>query len=152
MMKSLPRLGLATGAALLTGCLLLPTAYADAEGYRAEVLRHLLHRSTTTADGSPIVYPESEHPEVSTLEIIIPPGAETGWHKHPGPLYTYVTAGEVEVELEDGRKTTFGAGDVIYEVVDRWHNGVNHSSVDAKLIVIALGEVGKPLVVPKETE
>lgn len=150
MIKTSLRLGSAVGATLMLGLLLAPPASADAEGYRAEVLSNLLHRATTTSDGAPIVYPHSDHPEVSALEIIIPPGAETGWHKHPGPLYTYVTAGEVEVELEDGRKTAFGAGDVIYEVVDSWHNGVNRGSVDARLIVFALGEEGAPLVVPKE--
>ncbi|MCK9563255.1 MAG: cupin domain-containing protein, partial [Bacteroidales bacterium] len=144
MMKSPLRLGLTACAPLMLSLSLMPAALADAEGYRAEVLSNLLHRATTTSDGAPIVYPHTEHPEVSTLEIIIPPGAETGWHKHPGPLYTYVTAGEVEVELEDGRKTSFGAGDVIYEVVDSWHNGVNRGSVDARLIVFALGEEGTP--------
>ncbi|MFA5547250.1 MAG: cupin domain-containing protein [Porticoccaceae bacterium] len=126
-----------------------PLALAD-EGYRPEIASTLLHRATTTADGAPIRYPASDHPEVSTLEIVIPPGAETGWHKHPAPLYTYVMAGEVEVELEGGKLARYGAGDVVYEVVDSWHNGVNRGSEDVRLIVFALGSEGAPLVIPRE--
>ena len=120
------------------------------EGYRPEVASTLLHRATTTADGAPIRYPASDHPEVSTLAIVIPPGAETGWHKHPGPLYTYVVAGEVDVELDGGKVARYGAGDVVYEVVDSWHNGVNRGSEDVRLIVFALGSEGEPLVNPRE--
>ncbi|MFA5494140.1 MAG: cupin domain-containing protein [Porticoccaceae bacterium] len=125
------------------------TALSDSEGYKPAVISHLLHRATTTSDGTPIRYPDSDQPEISTLEIIIPAGAETGWHKHPGPLYTYVAAGTVEVELEGGSKASFGPGEVIYEVVDSWHNGVNRGAEDVRLIVFALGSEGAPLVIPK---
>lgn len=136
----------------VTFILLLALApfFATAEGYKPEVKSKVLHRATTTSNGAPITYPLSEHPEVSTLDIVIPPGAETGWHKHPVPLYTYVMAGEVEVEMEGGKKMTFVAGDVVYEVVDTWHNGINRGSVDARLIVFALGTEGKALVIPRE--
>ncbi len=137
-------------AILVLGAPLAATNLWADEGYRQEVIRNLLHRATTTVDGSPIHYPDTDHPEVSTLEIIIPPGGETGWHKHPGPLYTVVMSGSVEVELDNGEKNTFGAGDVIYEVVDTWHNGVNRGSEDARLIVVALGSEGEPLVVPRD--
>lgn len=139
---------LCTTAIILAFALAPLTALA--EGYKPEVISKVLHRATTTSNGAPIVYPRTEHPEVSALDIVIPPGAETGWHKHPGPLYTYVLSGAVEVEVEGGKKTTFGEGDVIYEVVDTLHNGVNHGTVDAHLIVFALGSEGEALVVPKE--
>src|SRR5690606_41501538 len=70
--------------------------------------------------------------------------------KHPAPLYTYVVAGEVEVELEGGKLARYGAGDVVYEVVDSWHNGVNRGNKDVRLIVFALGSEGAPLVIPRE--
>ncbi|KJS08117.1 MAG: cupin [Gammaproteobacteria bacterium BRH_c0] len=136
-------------ATLLVSFAFMSTAIL-AEGYKPQVKSQVLHRATTTSNGAPIAYPHTDHPEVSTLDIVIPPGAETGWHKHPAPLYTYILSGSVEVELEDGEKTTFSAGDVVYEVVDTWHNGVNRGTVDARLIVFALGTEGKALVIPRE--
>ncbi|AGA92069.1 cupin domain-containing protein [Thioflavicoccus mobilis 8321] len=126
-----------------------PAALADADGYAAGVSSVILERGTTTADGAPIAYPCTDRPEVTAAEVTIAPGAETGWHKHPIPLYAYVQQGELEVRLDDGRVSSFHGGDVIFEVVDTWHNGKNVGDDEVKLIVFYLGIAGEPTTIKR---
>lgn len=100
--------------------------------------------SSTTANGAPIVYPKTDNPEVRILHIEVPPGAETGWHIHPTPCYGYILSGSLTVELEDGTKMTYKAGQALAEVVNTRHNGKNTGTEPAKLIMVVTGEKGSP--------
>jgi quercetin dioxygenase-like cupin family protein len=103
--------------------------------------------SSSTANGAPIVYPRTDRPEVRILQIEVPPGAETGWHRHPSPCYGYVISGSLTVELEDGTKMTYKAGQALAEVVNTLHNGKNTGAETAKLIMVVTGEKGSPTAV-----
>lgn len=85
------------------------------------------------------------------MTVNLMPGAETGWHKHPVPVYAYVVSGHLSVELEDGKQCSFDTGDAIVEVVDTWHNGRNNGKTPVSLAVFYLGVEGLSNVIRSET-
>jgi len=115
--------------------------------YKSGVTARVLGKSMVTGNGSRIVYPGTDKAEVTLVDVELAPGAETGWHKHPVPVYAYVVSGSIAVELENGMKRTYAAGDVIFEVVDTLHNGKNTGTVPVKMTVVYLGAEGTPNVV-----
>lgn len=117
------------------------------EGYQAQIQVMPLLRTTTTAAGQPIVYPAAVQPEVTAALVEIPPGAQTGWHKHPFPCYAYLLSGELEVELEGGKVNRFKAGDALVEAVNLMHNGRNVGTEPVKLVLFATGDKDKPFTV-----
>jgi hypothetical protein len=54
--------------------------------------------------------------DVVALRITLPPGASTGWHRHPGPGFMVVTQGAVTVYANDCTKTTYTKGQAYVEV------------------------------------
>lgn len=81
------------------------------------------------------------------MTVDLAPGAETGWHKHPVPVYAYVVSGNLTVELEGGAVLSFKAGDAIIEVVNTLHNGINGGKEPVRLAVFYLGVEGMPTVI-----
>jgi len=98
----------------------------------------------TTASGQPIVYPKTDSPEVRTLLVEIPAGAETGWHLHPMPAYAYVLSGSVTVELKDGKHYTFHAGEAFAETVGVLHNGKNTGTEPVRIVMMVTSQKGIP--------
>jgi len=98
----------------------------------------------TTASGQPIVYPKTDAPEVRTLLVEIPAGAETGWHRHPMPAYAYMLSGSVTVELENGTRYTFHAGEAFAETVGVLHNGKNTGTEPARILMTVTSQKGVP--------
>jgi quercetin dioxygenase-like cupin family protein len=103
-------------------------------------------RTTVTAGGAPIAYPTGAG-EVTLAEVILAPGAETGWHHHPIPVYAFVLEGTLEVVQEGGRAATFTAGQALAEVVGLRHNGTNRGSTRVRLLVAYCGVAGTPATV-----
>lgn len=110
---------------------------------QAVVVQSVL-QTGTTASGQPIVYPKTDSPEVRILMVDIPPGTETGWHRHPMPCYAYVLSGSVTVELKNGTNYTFHAGEGFAETVGTLHNGKNTGKEPVKLVMTVTGAKGVP--------
>jgi quercetin dioxygenase-like cupin family protein len=125
-----------------------PGLFAQAEpGYAQAIKATPLLRTTTTSAGQPIVYPKTENPEVTALLVEIPPGAETGWHRHPFPCYGYILSGALTVEFEGGATHSYKAGDALAEAVNVLHNGRNSGADPVKLVMFVTGEKGQPFTV-----
>ena len=133
-----------TVALALSG--LLPCSSLWAAEYDAAVKARLISQSGVTGSGDKIQYPAFSNPEVSALEVDFARGAQTGWHKHPVPVYAYVVSGVLQVELEDGKSLTFKPGDAIIEVVNTWHNGRNIGCEPVRLAVFYTGGKDVPNV------
>ncbi len=123
------------------------TLLAEPPVYLPQVRVQPILRTTTTAAGQPIEYPRTDHPEVSALLVTLPPGAETGWHRHPYPCYAYLLSGELTVELETGASHHYKTGDAIAETVNLLHNGKNTGSDPVKLILFVTGEKNQPFTI-----
>ncbi len=121
-----------------------------AGGYRPTIKVTPLLQTTTTAAGQPIVYPQVTNPQVTAVRVEIPPGAETGWHRHPYPCYGYILSGQLSVEMEGGKTESLEAGQALVEVVNRLHNGRNEGSEPVTLVMFVTGEKGHPFTVKAE--
>lgn len=114
--------------------------------YKTGVAAKVLTRTTVTGNGQKIVYPLTDKAEVTAMLVDLAPGAETGWHKHPVPVYAYVLKGELAVEMEGGDARQFKSGDAIVEVVNTAHNGKNSGKEPVSLIVFYTGVQDVPNV------
>ena len=100
--------------------------------------------ATTAANGQRLSYLDTDRPEVTALIVEIPPGGETGWHLHNVPVYAYMIAGTIIVEMGDGKSYRFKKGEAIFEVRATPHNGRNTGRKWAKMLVFYTGEEGRP--------
>jgi len=137
---------LAKRIGLACGLFLFPLTGLCAD-YSPGVTTRILQKTGITGNGGKIVYPRTDRAEVTAMTVELAPGAQTGWHKHPVPVYAYVIAGSLAVELESGTTLSFKEGDAIIEVVDTLHNGRNRGTGPAKLAVFYLGVEGSPTVI-----
>jgi hypothetical protein len=74
------------------------------------------------------------------------PGASTGWHTHPGPVFITVTQGEVtfyEADDPTCSPTVIRAGEG-YVDTGRGHIGRNESGNPAKDVAVVIAPVGAP--------
>lgn len=117
---------------------------AVAGDYGSGVKATLILKTTTTTGHYPVKYLNTQSPEITVMKVEIKPGAETGWHSHPVPLYAYVMEGNLTVEIRGGRTYHFTAGDPIVEVVNIPHNGKNLGTTPVVLIAFYTGEIGTP--------
>jgi quercetin dioxygenase-like cupin family protein len=104
-------------------------------------------KSTKTADGDPLKLPQSGNPEIVSVIGTLEPGGRTARHQHPVPVYVYVMEGELEVKTEGGEPRHYKAGDAFLESVDRWHQAFNKSAGESKILVVFIGEEGKPTTI-----
>lgn len=130
----------------LVASLCLMAALAHAGDYVGGVRADRILVTSTAGNGQPHRYLRTDRPEVTALNVVIPPGAETGWHLHSVPVYAYVLSGTLVVELADGTAMTFRQGEAIVEVQNLAHNGRNGGSDDVRLAVFYTGEKGRPNV------
>jgi quercetin dioxygenase-like cupin family protein len=113
--------------------------------YNQDIKIERVLKTDTTSIGQKIEYLSTNNPEVTMLKVTIPPGKETGWHKHTFPVFAYVIDGTLSVEFKGGKKREFTKGSSFAEVINTLHNGRNECKEDLVLLAIYLGEKDKPL-------
>jgi quercetin dioxygenase-like cupin family protein len=79
--------------------------------------------------------------------VVIAPGRQTNWHRHPVPCVSYILEGELSVELAGGQTRILKAGEAFAEAVGVLHNGTNLGSKPVRLVLFALGTAGQPYAV-----
>ncbi len=126
---------------LFEGNLTAPAAY------NTGVTSKVLSKTGVTSNGQKVAYPVTDKAEVTALLVDLAPGAETGWHKHPVPVYAFVLSGNLTIEMEGGNTLMFKAGDAIIEMVDTFHNGKNIGIEPVRLAVFYTGVQGLPNVI-----
>lgn len=100
-------------------------------------------KSSVTVLDQPVVYAKTETPEVSSVVQTYAPGGETGWHYHLVSSHIYVLEGVLSLEMADGQKREFQAGQAYMESVRTWHNARNLGATPLKLLVVTFGEERK---------
>ncbi|EAQ80684.1 cupin domain-containing protein [Blastopirellula marina] len=73
-------------------------------------------------------------------------------HRHPGPTFVYVLAGEIETQVGDGPLLRLKAGDTLYEPSQALHRVTRnvHPDKPAKILALHLHPVdAKELVIPE---
>jgi quercetin dioxygenase-like cupin family protein len=115
------------------------SSFVSADEYSGGVQARVVLKTKNMSNGQPIAYLKMDNPEVTVMTVELPPGAQTGWHTHPVPVYAYVLSGSLTVEMEGKKTSTFQAGDAIIEVVDTRHCGKNTGDAPVKLVVFYTG-------------
>jgi quercetin dioxygenase-like cupin family protein len=90
--------------------------------------------------------------EVIMITLDIPPGGGSPAHRHPGAHnFGYVLEGAYKYKLDNGAETVATKGQTFYESPGQLH-AVSRNASDtepAKVLVVVVNEVGKPLTVPE---
>jgi quercetin dioxygenase-like cupin family protein len=73
----------------------------------------------------------------TTVEVTLEPGQASVPHRHPGPVFGYVIAGEYEWAIDDQPAKTLKAGDTFYEPTGCLHR-VSHNPGKTKTRVLAV--------------
>jgi quercetin dioxygenase-like cupin family protein len=136
-MTLIRRLTLLAGAMLALG-----GVRAYAEHYDAKVRVRTLLEATENASGQKLAMPANA--EVHAVEVTIPAGVHTGWHRHPYAGFAYVLAGELEVEERGGAKRRYKAGQAMAEVIGEDHDGHPVGSAPVKLVAFFFTSPGQP--------
>ncbi|HLP09704.1 MAG TPA: cupin domain-containing protein [Opitutaceae bacterium] len=139
-------------AAVLASALTLSARDNSAAEYNSTVRATPLLRTTTDVAGNPLAYPTGGAAEVSGLLVELPPGAETGWHKHTVPCFAYILSGEIAVAQKSGPTRTFRAGDAFAELVNIEHNGHTLGSEPVRIVFFAAGVQGQTFTVKSAAE
>jgi len=106
-----------------------------------------LVKSGQTRDKQPLIYPKTDNPEIISVIGIIEPGGRTPLHEHPVPTHVYVLEGEVELQSLGGQPAQYKAGEAYIEALNHPHQLFNKGNVPAKVLVVFVGEEGKPTTV-----
>ena len=106
-----------------------------------------LIKTSETRDKQPIAYPKTDKPEIISAIGTIQAGGRTPLHEHPVPTYVYVLEGEIELQSEGGQPHKYKAGDAYIEALNHKHQLFNRSNAPAKILVVFVGEGGKPTTI-----
>lgn len=121
-----------------------------AQDTEAPITAETLLSTQTTVIGQPFDYPTETPAEISASIVTIAPGAETGWHIHPVPLFGYMLEGTLTVDYGSRGTRTYESGDSLVEAWNWPHNGINHGDVPVQVMVVYAGAEGLPTAVPTD--
>ena len=114
---------------LLALNMILPARAAEPALHGQYPAQRTLLSTATTVTGQPIRYPQGAAAHVTVSEITLAPGEETGWHRHPVPVFGYILAGELTVDYGPKGRHTYRTGDALVEAMNEAHNGRNTGAV-----------------------
>jgi len=126
---------------ILSACLALTALSGTALAQEASSYQNLLTplvESGTDVLGTPLEYPPGPA-KVTAAIVTIPPGGQTGWHRHEVPLFAYVLEGELSVDYGEKGTKVFTAGSGVLEAINWSHNGTNTGTVPVKLMAVYMG-------------
>ena len=104
-------------------------------------------KGTQTASNFKLEYPKTGKAEVVSVIGEIEPGGRTSRHQHPAPVFVYVLDGTLTVQAEGGQPREYPAGQAFMEDVNHWHRAFNKTSAPVKILVVFMGEEGKPTTI-----
>ena len=111
--------------------------------------KEVLLKTTSTWDNAEYKKLKIKKPEVTVLKIIINVGEELPMHKHDLVNIAYVKTGTLTVITDDNKEITLNEGEVLPELIGKYHYGKNNGKEPIELVVFYIGEKGTPLSVNK---
>jgi len=115
--------------------------------YSAE--KQVLLKTTSTWDNAEYKKLKIRKPEVTVLKIIINVNEELPMHKHDLVNIAYVKKGTLTVTTDNNKEITLHEGEVLPELIGKYHYGKNAGKEPVELVVFYIGEKGTPLSVNK---
>ena len=111
--------------------------------------KEVLLKTTSTWDNAKYEKLKIKNPEVTVLKIVINVNEELPVHKHDLVNIAYVKKGTLTVISDDNKEITLHEGDVLPELIGKYHYGKNTGKEPVELIVFYIGQKGTPLSVNK---
>ena len=111
--------------------------------------KDVLLKTTSTWDNAEYKKLKIKKPEVTVLKIIINVNEELPMHKHDLVNIAYVKKGTLTVITDNNQEITLHEGEVLPELIGKYHYGKNTGNVPVELVVFYIGEKGTPLSVNK---
>lgn len=103
-------------------------------------------KTTMTASHGKIEYPGGQA-EVVSVTGELKPGGQTARHQHPVPVFVYVLEGTLVVQADGGQPREYKTGQGFVEDVSHWHQAFNKTDKPARILVVFMGEQGKPTTI-----
>jgi quercetin dioxygenase-like cupin family protein len=94
-----------------------------------------------TVVGETLTYPSGKS-LVTAVVVTVPPGGETGWHRHPVPLFGYILEGTLEVDFGPLGTRSYKSGEGLLEAMGSAHNGKNMGTVPVRILAVYIGAYG----------
>ena len=99
--------------------------------------------ASETVIGEPLAYPTGAPAKVTAVVVTVPPGGETGWHKHSVPLFGYILDGTLSVDYGARGTRTYQTGEGLLEAMAAPHNGRNLGTVPVRILAVYVGAEGQ---------
>lgn len=80
--------------------------------------------------------------------LVFQPGAETGWHIHPGPVVVVVKSGALTETHANGCVTVHPTGSTFFETAGEVHNAANLTSGVAEVYATFISPQGAQPLIP----
>ena len=97
-----------------------------------------LIETDTSWEETKITYPNGDT-KITALLVEMQPKAKMQMHHHEVPSFGYILEGKITVQSESGDIKTFSKGDVVIEMINKKHYGVNPENTVTKFIVFYMG-------------
>ncbi len=134
------------GAALVAALALAVFGRGDARG-QVSPLQITPLAQGSSYDHNVILHVKGPSDVLQTL-LVFQPGAETGWHTHPGPVVVIVKSGVLTEIHSDGCTTVHPAGSAFFEVKGEVHNAVNQTGGVTEVYATFLSPTGTQPLIP----
>jgi len=122
---------------LFCSLLFLPlTSFAIENANNIKVTK--LIETDTSWEKTKIIYPKGDA-KITALVVEMQPQAKMQMHYHEVPSFGYILEGKITVQTESGDIQTFSKGDVVIEMINKKHSGVNPGDTVTKFIVFYMG-------------
>ena len=122
---------------LFCSLLFLPlTSFAIENANNIKVTK--LIETDTSWEKTKIIYPNGDA-KITALVVEMQPQAQIQMHYHEVPSFGYILEGKITVQSESGDIQTFSKGDVVIEMINKKHSGVNPGDTVTKFIVFYMG-------------
>jgi len=122
---------------LFCSLLFLPlTSFAIENANNIKVTK--LIETDTSWEKTKIIYPNGDA-KITALVVEMQPQAKMQMHYHEVPSFGYILEGKITVQSESGDIKTFSKGDVVIEMINKKHSGVNPGDKVTKFIVFYMG-------------
>ena len=122
---------------LFCSLLFLPlTSFAIENANNIKVTK--LIETDSSWEKTKIIYPKGDT-KITALLVEMQPQAKMQMHHHEVPSFGYILEGKITVQSESGDIQTFSKGDVVIEMINKKHSGVNPGDTVTKFIVFYMG-------------
>ena len=102
--------------------------------------KEVLLKTTSTWDNAEYKKLKIKKPEVTVLKIVINVGEKLPMHKHDLVNIAYVKKGTLTVITDDNKEITLHEGEVLPELIGKYHYGKNTGKEPIELVCFMSGK------------